>query len=241
MKLPFVCLSCAFASMDDGVPAYPAFVEVRDDGRYVFTCTQGHRTVTVLQQQKFELLYEIGAYAILDGYYREAVASFASSLERFYEFFVKAKLFEDQVPENTIAEFWTQVASQSERQLGAFVCLYTQTFKRAPTLLSNSRISFRNEVIHKGKIPTRDEAVAYGQAVLDVMRPILADAKREFPQGVQRTVLQHLATASQLGSAEPQATIGMPTIVSLTVADVGHDHRSLAEALEQLRWWRARW
>lgn len=227
--------------MGDGIPAYPAFVEVRDDGRYVFTCTQGHRTVTVLQQQKFELLFEMGAYAILDGYYREAVASFASSLERFYEFFVKAKLFEEQVPEDAMAEFWKQVASQSERQLGAFVCLYTLTFKRPPTMLSNSRISFRNEVIHKGKIPTKDEALAYGQAVLDVIRPVLADAKKVFPQGVQRTVFQHLAAAHQLGSTESQGTMVMPTIVSLSVGDVGHDQRPLTEALEQLRWWRARW
>ena len=32
----------------------------------------GMRQSTVLQQQKFEVLFEIGAHAILDGYYREA-------------------------------------------------------------------------------------------------------------------------------------------------------------------------
>lgn len=58
-------------------------VEFRDDGCYEVVCRRGHSTVTLLQEEKYEVLFEIGVNAILDGYYREAVASFAASLERF--------------------------------------------------------------------------------------------------------------------------------------------------------------
>ncbi|WP_238149350.1 hypothetical protein [Arsenophonus endosymbiont of Aleurodicus floccissimus] len=64
-------------------------VEFKNDGRYEITCQNGHSSITFLQQQKFEILFDIGACAIIDGYYREAVSSFTSALERFYEFFIK--------------------------------------------------------------------------------------------------------------------------------------------------------
>jgi hypothetical protein len=139
-----------------------AAVEFRDDGRYEVTCPKGHRSTTLLQQQKFELLFDIGAYAIADGYYREAVSSFAASLERFYEFFIRAVMLQRGIDSQVIHNAWKVVAAQSERQLGGFVFLYTLEFGRSPQLLSGARAAFRNDVVHKGRIPTRPEAVDYG-------------------------------------------------------------------------------
>ncbi len=53
-------------------------VGFREDGRYEMTCLKGHSSITFLQQQKFEILFDIGAHAIIDAYYREAVSSFTS-------------------------------------------------------------------------------------------------------------------------------------------------------------------
>lgn len=64
-------------------------LEFRDDGCYGVCCSRGHTSVTILQEQKFEILFDIGANAIIDGYYRESISSFTSSLERFYEFCIK--------------------------------------------------------------------------------------------------------------------------------------------------------
>lgn len=52
-------------------------------------CSHGHKTTTIVQNPKYEILFDIGANAIVDGYYREAVSSFTSSLERFYEYSIK--------------------------------------------------------------------------------------------------------------------------------------------------------
>jgi hypothetical protein len=148
-------MECAFEDKADSSPSYTTYVELRDDGRYEFTCKRGHTTVTVVQQQKFEILFDLGAYAILDGYYREAVASFTSSLERFYEFFIKAYLLDGGIDKSVFDEAWKNVSQQSERQLGAFIFLYCQAFSEEPSLPRQKYIKFRNEVMHKGKIPNR--------------------------------------------------------------------------------------
>ena len=84
MKLPIVCAQCMRDDLQNATQI--ASLEFGDDGKYEVVCPKGHKSITLLQQQKFELLFDIGAYAIVDGYYREAVSSFTSSLERCYEF-----------------------------------------------------------------------------------------------------------------------------------------------------------
>ena len=232
-------MQCTFGDDGNRHPPYPKYVELRDDGRYEFTCEQGHTTVTVVQEQKFQVLFDLGAYATLDGYYREAVASFTSSLERFYEFFVKAVLFEDGLDEVTVAETWKQVSSQSERQLGAFIFLYLKCFAEKPSLLRQNQTTFRNEVIHKGKIPSRDEAVQYGQEVLDTVRPILHRVKAAFPKGVEKTVFQHLMNSRKGDESQPVGTMTIATILSLN--DGSEKEPSLEEALSEKQWWRDRW
>src|SRR5690606_34252006 len=117
--------------------------------------------------------FDIGAYAIVDGYYREAVSSFTSSLERVYEFFIKVICSSRGIDWNIIQKTWSLVSSQSERQLGAFIFIYLQEMGEKPALLHPDHIKFRNQVIHKGQIPTKQEALEYGQAILDLIRPLL--------------------------------------------------------------------
>jgi len=80
VKLPIICLTCALQGQSDPHGKPTEVVEIREDGRYETICPNSHKFIIVLQQLKFEVLFEIGAYAITDGYYREAVSSFTSSL-----------------------------------------------------------------------------------------------------------------------------------------------------------------
>ncbi|MCK4830988.1 hypothetical protein KA005_85550, partial [bacterium] len=109
-----------------------ATLEFRDDGRYEICCSRGHKSVTVLQQQKFEVLFDIGANAIIDGYYREAISSFTSSLERFYEFCIKVFCEKRKISEDVYTNTWKQMSNQSERQLGAFLFLWANEFGETP-------------------------------------------------------------------------------------------------------------
>ena len=147
-------------------------------------------------------------------------------------------LLENNISEDNLSAAWKYVSNQSERQLGAFVFLYVQEFGKSPILLNNTSTQFRNEVIHKGKIPTKAEALKYGQSVLDVMRPIIAEAKVKYPNGVQKTILQHIMRSR--GNADDGtavATMNIPTIVSLTVSADGYEERSLEKEISELLRW----
>jgi hypothetical protein len=211
-----------------------ATVEFRDDGRYEIACPKGHKAVTLLQQQRFEILFDIGAYAIGDGYYREAVSSFAASLERLYEFFIHAVMYQKGIDDDAIEKAWSQVAALSERQLGAFIFIYTIELGRPPNVQTEKAVKFRNAVIHKGKIPTRQEAVQYGQQILNIARPIIAEAKQRLPDGVKKTITKHLSKAA--GGATEAVTFSRPTILNLARAEP--DQRSLEEAMASLPRWR---
>jgi hypothetical protein len=237
MKLPIACLECMTAGRDYLLAA----VEFRDDGRYEVTCPEGHKNVATLQEQKFELLFEIGAYAIRDGYYREAVTSFASSLERFYEFFIKAALFEKGI-DAEIVERSLKLANLAERLLGAFVLLYTSDFRTPPTLLESKRIGlrtavkFRNNVVHMGKIPSRKEALEFGQIVLDLVRPMMKEAQVKYPKGVQETVFDHVKQARR-DEKESIGIITMPTTISLSRTDAEWTNTTLEQRIKGLPRW----
>ncbi len=218
MKLFVTCMQCIQESKKP--PDKSAFVDIRNDGLYEFTCAKGHKSVTALQQQKFEILFEIGAHAILDGYYREAVSSFSASLERFYEFYVKVICLNRDIDEEEIQKTWKEISNQSERQLGTFICAYLTETGHSPTLLSNNWREFRNKVIHKGLIPEKKKAIQYGQTVLGLILPLLNDLKANHNENVQRLVFQHLKRA---GSKAPggitKSTMCITTIVSISSAD----------------------
>ena len=235
MKLLISCMKCL---EEFGRPTGElSHVEFRDDGRYEFVCTFGHETVTVLQQQKFEVLFDIGAHAILDGYYREAVTSFASSLERFYEFSIRVLIESAGVSDDSFKKSWEQV-NQSERQLGAFIFLWLQAFDEVAKTLSTTQVKFRNDVVHNGKIPSKEEAIKYGEAVLAVVRPKIKILKQKYPEVIQKVTFKHLLNSRKPSDENKQvATMGISTILSLSSGDADNDEKSLEESLLRLSTW----
>jgi hypothetical protein len=214
---------------ENGRPGGASQIEVRDDGCYTAICLSGHRTVTVLQQHKFEVLFEIGAHAILDGYYREAVSSFTSSLERFYEYTIQIFLEKSSGSDDLFQVAWKNVSNMSERQLGAFIFLWASHFKEPPALLPASLITFRNEVIHKGKIPSRDEALKYGNAVLDVLRPKINKINETFPEQVQSSTFRHTkAIAEKAGTS-----LGIQTMFINAILGQGSSMEGAETRLEE--------
>lgn len=238
MRLLVPCMQCF---QEFGKPSEElSHVEIRDNGCYEIKCSHGHETITVLQQQKFEVLFDIGANAILDGYYREAVSSFTSSLERFYEFALRVFLEKDSKSDKQLfKDCWKNVASSSERQLGAFFFLWATNFNEIPEHLPNKKINFRNDVIHKGKIPTQAEAIEYGDSVLNALRPKMLAIRNKFPEEVEKVTFYHLRDCRpDVNNRKIVSTMGIPTIVSLTVDDASHHSKSIKEHLVRLAEWR---
>ncbi len=193
---------------------------VRNDNTYVLTCSRGHTSTTVSQECKFEVLFEIAINAICDGYYREAVASATASLERFYEFSVKVICKHSDIDVVEMEKSWSLIKNQSERQLGAYVFCYSLQFKACPEVLSQSWVSFRNSVVHKGEIPEREKCIEYAEEVLRLIRQIMVRLKKDMPKSVGVISLQDFHTAQvKLGDSHPRGTMAGGTILSVAAAD----------------------
>jgi hypothetical protein len=186
----------------------------------------------MVQEAKYEILFEIGVNAIADDYYREAVASFASALERFYEFAIGALLHAANVSRDEVRITWKQISSSSERQLGAFTLLWLRHFGKSPELLSTKHVSFRNDVVHKGRIPERAEAIDFGDSVLAIILPKLSQLRQEIPESVNQMVfysLQERRISSD--SSQLVGSMTIPTIFRITQSEPDVKH-SVATHLE---------
>lgn len=111
--------------------------------------------------------------AIVREHYRDAVGSFASSLERLWEFFTHVICRHRGVTADAFASVWKPMANSSERQAGGFMIAHAIEMGSPAPLLSNRVSEFRNRVVHKGYLPTREEAIDFGQSVADCAYPLL--------------------------------------------------------------------
>lgn len=159
-------------------------VELNEAGLYQYTCSKGHESEIALQNALFEVLFEIGAMALLDGYTRESVVSLSSALERFYEYYITAISLESDIKGELLDKAWKSISRQSERQYGAFLLLYVHKNRKLPPSLHNKDVEFRNSVVHKGKIPSTEEAIKYGESVYGLLRSMALELKQLSPEAV---------------------------------------------------------
>lgn len=176
MEIIIPCLHCADAVLakkggfgPEGLVLSTRAMHVQDHSLYRATCPEGHKLVAVLDHQPFELLFESGLEALVDGYFRESISSFAAALERLYEFSIRVQLISDNVAIDELETMWKLVGTQSERQLGMYVGLRTSKEGKPPPMLSPHLIKFRNSVIHKGYFPDGNEAFKFGDAVFKLI------------------------------------------------------------------------
>jgi len=173
-----------FAEIEVPVP----IAHISDDGRYDVRCQAGHVSIVFLDNLKFELLFETGLNALMDKYPREAVSSFASSLERFYEFYWQVAMAQLSISEPEKASAWKAIAKQSERQLGAFITAHLLLMKKTPALLNpNNEVKLRNDVIHGGYVPKSEEAAVFGNSVMRLINGALDDLRRSIPDVLKAT------------------------------------------------------
>ncbi|BDP42996.1 hypothetical protein DAETH_29650 [Deinococcus aetherius] len=196
MNFPTTCPGCARE-----VPA-----EFADSLIHELTCPQcGTRYVVFVRKQKFEVLFDLGTKALLEGYAREAVASFSAALERFFEFYVRAYALERAADtalgfEDALAALdgtWRHVASQSERQLGMFALAYLLREGKSPDFLTPGALGtdFRNRVIHRGALPRHEEVEAYAARVFGLIDRLLTELG---PGAAQVELAQEGAFAAHL-------------------------------------------
>src|SRR5271169_261384 len=107
MRTGLICPECAEAA--GGIGTF--FVEtIREDGLYTGKCPKGHDLLIATQTLRHEMLFEIALNAIEDGYYREAVSSFAASIERFFEFAITVLASNRNVGPEVFDAAWKRVS-----------------------------------------------------------------------------------------------------------------------------------
>ena len=214
MKLKINCMQCF---QIEGKPSEEFIpIEMTDNRLLRATCSNGHTTLTALQQQKFEILFHFGAMALLDGYSREAIASFAASLERFYEFYIRVICAKRNISAYSFNKTWKNVSNQSERQYGAFLFLYMYE-KYIPHIpISKKWPTFRNKVIHQGYIPTYQETIKYGEILFEFISKNLSDLKKEYSEHIQTVIVKDLQRANNCANGKTIATLSIPTIINIS-------------------------
>ena len=222
MRIQLYCPDCMAEIVKEGKekgiegiaqPILSDVYELLNDGVYTVHCSKGHNGKVVLKNLKFELLFDLGINAIGDGYYREAVASITSALERFYEFFIKTVWHAHGLSFEVIETNWKVMANQSERQLGAYVVAYSTSFGEVAPLMSNSQTNFRNSVIHKGEIPTREKTIEYAAAILELIDKVLGKLRAKYLEAVKEAFEYYTPNYKPKDESENVLTINHPTII----------------------------
>jgi hypothetical protein len=232
MRVALACMTCIFNS--DGEPDHtPVYVEMEGNRILAATCPKGHEIRTVRQEMPFELLLEMGGLALLDGYYREAVSSFAAALERFYEFYVRVVAEGRKVDPAPMVAAWKLMSKQSERQMGAFVICHLMETGTAP-LIDPKRVEFRNEVIHKGLFPCPAEARDYARWVFDFIVSTGAKLREAYLEASHRVIARTMGQSfTELHERGMRAsTSGIGTLLSWS--DGGWSSASFNTAMRRL-------
>lgn len=223
MVVKLFCPSCAYEasknltnkiSIDVPVP----FEKIKDDGKYLVQCQVGHKNDVILDNIKLELLFEMGVNALIDGYYREAVSSFTSSLERFYEFYWHVAMTHAGQQLDAISKTWKPLSKLSERQIGAYsTAVLLLTGKPALLLNSNKEVPFRNNVIHNGYIPNKEESTSFGNVIMEIILTSLSTLQEIAPDALKKVYEQYTPNSSE-DSDEDDKLIGRVNI--LTCIDI---------------------
>lgn len=173
MKVPFECEYCSEEIRESGVEKdYIVFLPLQSDRTYLFKCHEGHDCKVVLNNPLFEIVFEIACHAIVEGYYREAIVSYTTCLERFYEYILRGTLRKNGFNDAVIEKAWKTVKkSDEQRTVIDFVyCLFNGN---RPALMESSFSNLRNNVVHNGLIPDEKQSIKFGVNAMKVMDRLL--------------------------------------------------------------------
>lgn len=187
MKIEITCHKCEEPLLFNKVTSckrYTLIKEIVNSGEVIeYTCPNGHVSKNIIRTFQYDILFRIACEAINDGYYREAVSSFSACLEMFFSHVVKMLLKSNGISPTLITSF-SDKNKLSERIFGAFSSLWLLCEGEEYTKISKNQISkrvkFRNDVIHNGNIPTKEEAIDYSNYVVSIISPINEKIKDKY-------------------------------------------------------------
>lgn len=231
MKIFASCMEC---QNELGLPSFEPIIADYYEGAVAYIeCSRGHKSAVLLQSQKFEILLESAANALLEGYTIEAASSLSAAYERFFEFSINVFCKKNSITSQALEETFKQVSKQSERQIGGFLFLHLITFGSSYAL-SKKIPELRNKVIHQGYIPTPEEVIAFGELVYQEVYSITQLLKASMNSEMQQVIMDDLQSKNEKIPPEtPRATSTGAMFFSLSMAEQKKDfHEALASYKE---------
>jgi hypothetical protein len=203
---------------------------------YYLTCPSGHEERVLLGNPKHEVLFQMGSYALLDENYWAAIAMFGSSIEEFWEFALQCIYAYQNVTPLPVP----RVNRLGNR--GRFLRTWRKVFTQqppgtrqypGPPVLTDEELEIRHKVMHRGHIPTKEEAFDLGNLVLTRVSPAM-EALRWKVNGAVGT-----ASAAIIAAAKARLNLGEPT-AAIQDAMIMHDaetqpQRRLVDYMPHLR------
>lgn len=169
MRIKAPCATCMTTKEDYRLELLDG--ELDDSGLIYVSCRNGHSSNIVFNARRYEILMQSATSALLDGYTNEAISTYATALERIYEFYIRVLLRSRSIGPGVSEQAWKLVSAQSERQLGAFHFLYLidegHILELAPEISE-----IRNRIVHRGKIAKSDEALRFAKLIYERIRSI---------------------------------------------------------------------
>lgn len=159
--------------------------EVNSDFIVEYNCNKGHHYLTYYTLEHFDMLYLAGLDSFAKGCYSESVMSFTVSLERMYELFIKIVLFNNYKDLGKIDLYWKNLKNLSERQFGAFCTLYFNETGNT-WIINDTMIAFRNSVIHKGKIASKEDTTNYAEYVTGLLSNLVVYLRTNYLDSIEK-------------------------------------------------------
>jgi hypothetical protein len=238
MRIHSGCTECTIHAMENKLPIPSDWIDVgelTDDGVATGRCPEGHAVNVVVQTPRHVLLFDSACHALIDGYYREAIGSFAASVERFYEFTIRVLWRHRDLGEETLDRVWSTLGSRSERQMGAFVALFAAHSGGPPKLMRKYE-ERRNATVHAGKLPTEDEAMEFGKDCYDHILDVTDVLRETAGSALQReNTMQVIKRARRLGNVSHGTMMSGTSPVALEV--IRKQRPPFAEALASFNRW----
>ena len=230
MKIFAMCMEC---QKEPAPPSFePIVADYYEEATATIRCSKGHTFALILQSQKFEILLESAANALIEGYTLEASSSLSSAYERFIEFALKVLCKKSGIELTEVEKTFNQVSRQSERQMGGFLFMYLSiigvTYK-----INDQVVQFRNKVIHKGYIPTPSEVEEFAEKIYSEIYNLTQKLRAHCDEEISQVVSEDLGERSRsLPDNMPRTTTTGAMFFSLSHVE---QKLSFAEALESYK------
>lgn len=177
-----------------------------DDSCIAITkCPNGHNFATLLRDRKYRVLLRSACETLLQEHEKDSLGGFAVGLERAYEFFIRVAVRRHGMSQPTFEKTWKKLASQSERQFGAFMVLYTLA-TNTHFELPEHYVTLRNKITHGGFIPSRQDVLYFASTVVIKVEEIARACENIGPQHMQSV------DEESWRELEAKAPSGMPFI-----------------------------